>query len=238
MANKTRIVGLELHKLKESLTRKVITLQTQRFVEYAQSEITRLGNLMSSYPGGHHMDRTGNLLNSLCWGVTYKGAMKASGFYRTARINVNPRPYGKQHRGFGPSGGNSSYLHEFFKDSEEVQGRQLAEDFIKSYRGKGNGWTVFFAVLAPYWGYWEQGFTMKNSYRGSVDLGGGRSIPRFSRFMQFHVMTHVYDDVKRDLRPAETHITVHVPKYSYKNPKYKNRRGYIRIGRDRTPINS
>ena len=42
-------------------------------------------------------------------------------------------------------------------------------------------------------------------------------------------MTHIYDDVRMALKPAETHLSVYVDKYSYKSnskmgKKYKNKR--------------
>jgi hypothetical protein len=106
-------------------------------------------------------------------------------------------------------------LHEYFiNDRELVLGRELAEEYIGSVKGKSGKWTVFFAVLAPYWGYWESGFT-------HIKTG---------RRMQFQVMTHIFDDVRMDLKPAKTHLTVYVPKYSYKNPKYKKKKGIKKIG--------
>lgn len=187
--------------------------QTNLFIEYAKERIAEIGNMIQTYNSRNHMDRTGNLLNSLCWGVYYKGEKKGSGFFRSPVI-----------KSMGGNKGSTSYLHEFFaNDAEPVNGRQLAEDFLSSYKPNGSGWTVFFAILAPYWGYWEGGFMMKS--------GGGESgIPRSTRFLQFQVMSHIYDTVRMDLKPAKTHLTVYVPKYSWKNPKYKNKRGYKRIG--------
>ena len=127
-------------------------------------------------------------------------------------------------------GGSSSFLHEFFYPvGEEVNGVQRAMDFIESYKGTTGKWKVAFAVLAPYWGYWESGFTMKSG-------GGDSPVPRSTRFYQFQVLSQIYDNVMRDLKPDETHITVHVPKYIYKSQKWKkklkNRVGIYKVGKD------
>lgn len=211
MATKTKILGLNafLKATEKQLMKFWSEEQSRLLIEYAKNEIIKLGKKIESYHSRNHMDRTGNLLNSLCWGVAYDGRMIESGFYR------EPVTHSR-----GINRASTSFLHEFFPDDvEERNGRQMAENFIASYKGKANRWTVFFAILADYWGYWESGFTMKSNF--------GEGIPRF---MQFQVMTYIYDDVRRDLKPKERHFTVYVPKYSYKNPKYKNKRGYKKIG--------
>lgn len=200
-------------QLQKELSDYWVGVQTMNLIDYAKTEIKRLGDMMSSYSSAHGMDRTGNLLNSLCWCVAYDGERKDSGFYREPVIHTYVNRWG-QERGIGIQGSSSSYLHEYFiDDREEVNGRQLAEEYIGSYNGKSGKWTVVFAVLAPYWGYWEGGFN---------HIKGGR--------MQFQVMTHIFDDVRMDLKPSKTHLTVYRPKYSYRNRKYKNRRGYKKIG--------
>lgn len=220
---KSKVIGLETYtsQLKKELINYWVKEQTRLLIEYAEKEIVKLGSRMSSYASKNGLDRTGNLLNSLCWGVTYNGQKQGSGFFRPAILHNK-----------GMDGGTTSYLHEFFSnDMEVVNGRQLAEDFIQSYNGSSGKWEVFFAVLAPYWGYWEGGFTMKGG--GGTVYGGRkqqRDIPRFSRHIQFQVMTHVFDDVRMDLKPAKTHITVYRPTYSFRNPRYKNKRGYKKIG--------
>ena len=143
------------------------------------------------------MDRTGNLLDSLCWGVMYEGRLKAYGFYR------------QQQRAE-----KESHLHEFWPDWSwifPVYGRGEAELFLKNvkFRNSGMKWSVFFAILAPYWGYWESGFTLK---RG-----------RTKRHLQFRVMVKMYDEMSANLRPAKPHIEVHVEKYQHKARKYKKR---------------
>jgi hypothetical protein len=203
-------VLFDAKKLAAEMMKNLSAEQTNRLIEYAKTEIKRLGEMMEK----GDKDRTGHLLNSLCWGVTYNGELKDSGFYRQATLHTYVNRYG-QERGRGVHGGTNSYLHEYFiNDREIVLGRELAEEYIGSVKGKSGKWTVFFAVLAPYWGYWESGFT-------HIKTG---------RRMQFQVMTHIFDDVRIDLKPAKTHITVYVPKYSYKNPKYKKKKGIKKIG--------
>lgn len=215
---KSKVIGLNayLTQMRKEVTQYWVTEQTNRLIDYAKEEIRKLGNKINTYNSKNHMDRTGNLLNSLCWGVSYDGNLKDSGFYREAKT-----------QGKGMNGSSVSFLHEFFSnDATEVNGRALAESFIQSYKGSSGKWKVFIAILAPYWGYWESGFTMKSG-------GGNSGIPRSTRFMQFQVMTHIFDDMRMGLKPSKTTFSVYVPKYSYKNPKYKKKKGYYRIGLQR-----
>ena len=223
---RTRILGFNPDRMKKQMLSIAVEEQTNRLIDYATNEIKRLGDMIQTYNSDNHMDRTGNLLNSLCWGVCYNGKMKGYGFYRDPV--THPRGLDKT---------SISYLHEWFpNDREEVNGRQRAENFIKSFKGRPNKWSVFFAILAPYWGYWESGFTMKGG--GGIygqgnrkELVGKTVTPKFSAgYRQFQVMTHIYDDVRMDLKPAETHLTVYIPEYSYKSRKYKNKKGITKIG--------
>ena len=214
---KTKIIGFSPARIKKEAEEYLVSVQTEKLIEYAKEEIVKLGKKIQEYHSRNHMDRTGNLLNSLCWGVYYQGKKKGSGFYRDETTHSK-----------GLDGTSVSFLHEFFKnDQEDVNGRKMAEDFIKSFKGASKGWSLFIAVLAPYWGYWESGFTMKFGFEEDED-GNMRTTQR--RFMQFQVMTHIYDDVRMAMKPAETHFTVYVPKYSYQNRKYKNKKGYKKIG--------
>lgn len=209
---KTKIIGLNLANMKRNMLAYATQEQTKLLVEYAKNETRKIGDMIQTYNSANHMDRNGHLLNSLCWGVTYDGEMKASGFYRDPIVR------------------GGSQLHEFFRkidNPEDVNGRKLAEQFIDSFKGKEGKWNVFFAILAPYWGYWEGGFKIK--YGFETDDGGNVKATK-TRFLKFQVMTHIFDEVRMALKPAETHLSVYVPKYSYRHPKYKNRRGYYKVG--------
>ena len=220
--NQGKVIGFNAAKMAEQMMANAVAEQNRRLIAYAKKEIKKLGDTIQTYNSANHMDRTGNLLNSLCWGVTYDGKMVDCGFYRSERTNVRFNRW-KQLRGMGFRESFGSYIHEWSDpQGDAVDGRARAEHFLLSRHGKKGKWTVFFAILAPYWGYWESGFTLRG--------GGGESgIPRHSRFMQFQVMTHIYDDVRMALKPATTHINVYVEPYSYKansqkGRKYKNRR--------------
>ena len=212
MSSKSSVV-FDADALKKELLEKYIPMQTNILIEYAKEKIIKLGDTIASYNGANGLDRTGNLLNSLCWGVTYDGSLKDSGFYRAERLNFRYNRWG-QTRGLGSQGGYDSYLHEYFpEDAELVDGRKMALEYLLSKHGSKGKWTVFFAILAPYWGYWEGGFKQ-------VKTG---------KRMQFSAMIYIYDDVRMDLKPAKTLITVYRPKYSYRRKKYKNRVGLRKI---------
>lgn len=166
-------------KIKKEILNRISKEQTERLITYAKGEITNIGVNINSYGSAHHMDRTGNLLDSLCWAVYHNGKLKDFGFYRKDEaVGI-------------------SRLHEWSKtQGQEVDGYLLAEQFITSYTPQTkSGWELFFAVLAPYWGYWEKGHT--NIKNGS--------------FQQFAVMTQFYDKVKADLTPAKVTFNTYIP---------------------------
>lgn len=211
------VVVFDSKALAKDIFNNLVPYQTNLLIEYAKVEIKKLGDRIASYNGANGLDRTGNLLNSLCWGVTYDGRLMDGGFYREEVHKTRTNRWG-QERGLGVGGGSDSFLHEFFKnDAEEVDGRKLASLYLLSKHGKKNKWTMFFAILAPYWGYWEGGFRMITT----------------NKRMQFQAMIYVFDDVRKDLKPAKTDITVYRPKYQYRNHKFKNKVGIKKIGIDR-----
>lgn len=211
------VVVFDSKALAKDILNNLVPYQTNLLIDYAMVEIKKLGDRIASYNDANGLDRTGNLLNSLCWGVTYDGALKASGFYREEVHKTRTNRLG-QTRGLGVGGGSDSFLHEFFgNDAELVEGRKLAKEYLQNVKGKSNKWTMFFAILAPYWGYWESGFRMVTT----------------NKRMQFQAMVYVYYDVIRDLKPAKTSITVYRPKYQYRNHKFKNKVGIKKIGIDR-----
>lgn len=184
--------------LGDKLYKRAAEMQSEILVDYAKRIIVEIGDKIQEFGSANHMDRTGNLLNSLVWGVSYNGKLIERGFYRNAEST------------------EESYLHEWMDSDTSslfpVNGHEKARQFSTRFaRSGGNGWRVFFAVLAPYWGYWESGFTLKSHF------GGG------SQHMQFQVMTHIFDEVRMDLRPAKVTFTVGVPKYEYRSRKYKGK---------------
>lgn len=165
--------------IKKRMLDMVIKEQTARLIAYAEREIKRIGDDISVAPERNNLDRTGNMIDSLCWGVCYGGKMKKFGYYRDERAVMD------------------SHLHEYSNPmGESVNGHWMASQFIATYNPKNeNGWEVFFAVLAPYWGYWEKGFTNKRS----------------GNTYQWQVMTNHYDIVSSDLKPAKVTFNVYTP---------------------------
>ena len=193
-----RLIGFNAKALSEQIMAKVVEEQTRRLIEYAENKIKEIGNKINSYNSRHHMDRTGNLLNSLCWGVTYSGELKASGFFRNAQST------------------KISYLHEWSTEyaAFPVDGHSLAAEYIERY-GKSSWkgrWRVFFAILAPYWGFWEEGFNLKHGFSKTGAM----------TFKQFAVMTEVYDQVSEELKPAKVNFKITKSHHYSHNSKDKN----------------
>lgn len=70
-----KIIGFNAAKMAEQMMANAVAEQNRRLVEYAESRVMMLGETINSYNSKHHMDNTGNLLDSLCWGVCYDGKM-------------------------------------------------------------------------------------------------------------------------------------------------------------------
>ena len=90
-----------------------------------------------------------------------------------------------------------------------VNGRKFAEEYIQKAASTGTrGWKIVFGILAPYWGYWEKGFTLihggsvSSSGRKNGKLTKGYKGARGATFMRFAVMAEVYDQVRKELKPA------------------------------------
>ncbi len=166
-------------QIEKQIFKQIAKEQTERLIAYAQQEIKRIGNDISVYPNANMLDRTGNLLDSLCWIVCYDGKVNRFGYYRATTAF------------------EESHLHEYSNPmGEAVNGRVMAQRFIASYSPPSNkGWNIAFAVLAPYWGYWEKGFTH----------------PASGEFFQWQVMTHHYDIVKSDLAPTRVTLHTYIP---------------------------
>ena len=177
-----KIIGFNAAKMAEQMMANAVAEQNRRLVEYAKSKIRLIGDAIQLYNSKNHMDRTGNLLDSLCWCVSYKGKVVESGFYRDQIAT------------------RLSYLHEWFhNNAEPVGGHILASNFLKQMANLGHsGWRIFFAILAPYWGYWEKGFNFKGK--------------NGTKFLQFKVMSEFYDMASEDLKPAKVTIKSEYPK--------------------------
>jgi hypothetical protein len=218
---KTKIIGFSPARIKKEAEEYLVSVQTEKLIEYAKEEIVKLGDKIQTYNSQNHMDRSGHLLNSLCWGVAYNGKLVDSGFYRGETL--------KSHTTWNEKDTTNSYLHEWLPEYEafQVQGRQLAEQYIRRYGtagSQGGHWRVFFAILAPYWGYWESGFNMVH----------GKGKNKRTSFRQFAVMAQLYDEVSNDLKPAKTKFEVtkdiaYVKPYyiKFKNGKESRVRGSI-----------
>lgn len=182
MAVKTK-VKFNGKKLQEALMKKAVKVQTQRLIDYAMSEVTKMGDALIVSANGKPSDRTHNMINSLVWAVYYNGKMSKKGFYRKSSSTK----------------GESS-LHELGKpESVPVNGRQLAKEFLNTYRpNETQGWEIVWAVLAPYYAYWEEGH--QNVF--------------LSKFVKFDMMTQRYDAIKSVLgNKCKVSISVNVPKY-------------------------
>lgn len=199
---KSSRVTINTAAISKRLFNSLVEEQTRRLIKYAEDELKLIGDEIKMYGGGNNMQRTYNLLDSLCWGVSYNGELKGYGFYEEQRAT------------------KLSYLHEWSGDYHEypVGGHVLADNFIKQMGNlKRNGWSVFFAVLAPYWGYWEKGFKIYNKARTEY------------KTLQWNVMFQYYDKIRGDLKPSKVKYSVSVdtskrwkPRKDtgYENPRY------------------
>ena len=144
--------------------------QTARLIAYAQEEMQKMGNLIDQIITNVDFN-TGNLLDSLCWGVWHNKRKCATGFYREMQATYD------------------SYLHELSKDKIPVNGRLLAEQFLQEYQDHltvDDGWQIVWGVLAPYYVYWEEGHI-------NVLFGG--------EFAKFDAMSQRYDHIENVLKP-------------------------------------
>ena len=211
-------VIFDAKKLAAEMMKNLSAEQTNRLIEYAKQTILEIGNKIQTYHSRNHMYRSGHLLRSLCCGVSYDGKLVYSGFYGDIAL--------KSHTTWNEANTTNSYLHEWIPEYEafQIDGRQMAQNYIQRYGSAGSGnktWRVFFAILAPYWGYWETGFNMVHG------LGKNRK----SSFHQFAVMTEFYDKVGKDLKPAKVkfQITKDINyTKSYHVKSVKGHKGYVR----------
>lgn len=211
---KSKVIGFNADKWGKDLIKYWVGQQNARLIAYAKEKIQEIGNRISSYHSRHHMDDTGNLLDSLCWGVSYDGKPIASGFYRSQKATQAALMHGWSLVEFREGSGKQKWDYENkiknpFSEmhaGESVWGHQRAAEYLEraGAKSKAGQWKVFFAILAPYWGYWEKGFNMK------LPKGG-------TTFLRFWVMAETYDTVKGELKPMRTSLRVHVDKYASKS---------------------
>ena len=181
MAVKTK-VKFNAKKTQQAMIKKVVQEQTNRLVSYAEEQIVLMGNELIEKMRGKPSDRTHNMLNSLVWVVYYNGKESKHGYYRKSA-----------------SANGKAFLHELGEDPIPVNGRQLAKQFLNTYQPREkHGWEIVWAVLAPYYAYWEQGHD--NIFYG--------------KFVKFDMMTQRYDHIKNKLgSQANVTIEINVPKY-------------------------
>ena len=211
-------VIFDTRKLAAEMMKNLSAEQTNRLIEYAKQTILEIGDKIQTYHSRNHMYRSGHLLRSLCCGVSYDGKLVYSGFYGDIAL--------KSHTTWNEANTTNSYLHEWIPEYEafQIDGRQMAQNYIQRYGSAGSGnktWRVFFAILAPYWGYWETGFNMVHG------LGKNRK----SSFHQFAVMTEFYDKVGKDLKPAKVKFQITKDMNytkSYHVKSIKGHKGYVR----------
>ena len=216
----SKIVGFDKAKLAESMMKLVVEEQNQRFIEYARDTIQKIGGRIREYHSRNNMDRSGNLLDSLCWGVSYNGKLVKGGFYRSAKASYDSGLHEWSKVSFKDK--DSGHWVDHMEADEPVNGHQLALEYIFKYGNNGGmkGWKVFFAILAPYWGYWEKGFTLKHGFSSNGGFTG-------STFKQFAVMTEFYDILKGDLVPARVRKPrISVAKYASKSLYSRAKKNY------------
>jgi hypothetical protein len=125
-------------EVKKRLEKIAFKQQTLNLVEYAENEIKNIASELTG--GSFNLDAsTGNLLDSLCWGVYFNGNVRNMGYYRKQQASED------------------SYLHALSSNKISVNGHFLAQQFIANYKPTTHGWEIVFGILAPYQAYWEAG---------------------------------------------------------------------------------
>lgn len=222
-------VIFDTRKLAAEMMKNLSAEQTNRLIEYAKQTILEIGDKIQTYHSRNHMYRTGHLLRSLCCGVSYDGKLVYSGFYGDITLQK------QNHWQEGET--TNAYLHEWTPEEYQafqVDGRHMAQNYIQRYGSAGSGnktWRVFFAILAPYWGYWESGFTLIHGGAVHYKKNGEKSRFRGAQFKQFAVMTEFYDKVGKDLKPAKVKFQITKDMNytkSYHVKSIKGHKGYVR----------
>ena len=217
---KSKVIGFNAAKMEKDMMDYCVGQQNARLIAYARDKIQQIGNRISSYVCKNNMDDTGNLLDSLCWGLSYDGKAISSGFYRqqtasrAAQLHAFSRVEFIEGRG-RKKWENARYMQSIgaspfseMSAAEDVWGHQQAEEYLEKagVKSKAGQWVLFFAILAPYWGYWEKGF------KKYIGKGHDQFV-----FLQFSVMAETYDSVKPELKPMRTSFRTYVPTYASKS---------------------
>lgn len=194
----SKVVGFNADSIRKKLLNDVIAHNNKSLVDYAKKEIRTLGDTIAAYNSRNNMDDTGNLLDSLCWCVCYDGKMVESGFYREKRATLPSYLHELSKVEFLEGSGRKKWkdvhatgIASFSEVSaaEDVHGHERAAAYLEKApkKCKEGQWMLMFAILAPYWGYWEAGH--RNVFLGNV---------------QFAAMTQFYDRIQGDLKPMKT----------------------------------
>ena len=137
-----------LKRVREQMFSAFAAKQTERLLKYAPLQ------LANAYNGRGFKNDTWNLADSYVWVVYYNGVAEGSGYLwntKVAQTNAN--------------------FHR-----KKIDGRKLADSFIKQYKPNKKGWQVVWAATAPYSTYLENG----------------------TRYGQFNVLSSILDEVTND----------------------------------------
>lgn len=154
MANISMQLTQAFTEAKKQILANLVQEQNDRLVEYAK-QIISLAVQTKTFG-----NRTLNLVDSYVWALWYNNKLIDSGFYTP---NAQATKKTKMFNG------------------EKVDGRKLANKFIKKFKHNNTGWHLVIAATAPYGTYLEN------------------ARPTGTKFF---VLSQVYDTVKSDLEGA------------------------------------
>ena len=132
-------------QLRWELWERFVAEQTKLFIDYARNEIKRIGARFEAHYSANNLDRTGNLLDSLVWGVSFNGKLQDYGFYReqTASTFSTLHEWStvtwQDNKGHYTDGGQR-INYQRMKGSDfmpEVWGHELAERYAHKYGNNG-----------------------------------------------------------------------------------------------------
>ena len=175
MATQSKL-SFNKHLYKQRVMKYAVEIQTARLIAYAKEELEKM---VATKELG---DDTKNLKDSIVWAVYYDGKRvpHGFGFYGNKEATEN------------------SFLHEYSKHPQPVNGRALARQFVQEYTSTtSKGWEIVWAVCAPYAAYWE---------------GGHVNPPKSGRVRYAKVILQRYDHIRHALTPkTRTTFAIHRP---------------------------